>query len=146
MKEAITSTTIINIALIFMAIVFAFIFGIIAYYKAFKVNKSILTIIEKYEGYNSLAIDEIDQALNSAGYSVFSNEGIVCPVKEGVNAIETTADYKYCIYQLDNDTASGSDRYYSYGVITYIKIDLPIVNYFLKIPLYSKSNRIYNFG
>ena len=146
MKKALTSTTIINIALIFMVIVFAFILGIIAYYKAFKVNKSILTIIEKYEGYNSLSENEIQQTLNSTGYSVFENEGIACPKKEGVDAMTTASNYKFCVYKFENDTDDGSDQYYSYGIITYIKIDFPIVNLFIKVPLYSKSNRIYNFS
>lgn len=146
MKEALTSTTIINIVLIFMVIVFAFILGIIAYYKAFKVNKSILAVIEKYEGYNDLAKKEIDEVLSSAGYGVRSKENVSCPKKDGEKSITKTSAYKYCVYYFDRDTEDRKNNYYSYGVITYIKIDFPIVNLFIKIPLYSKSNRIYRFS
>lgn len=146
MKEALTSTTIINIVLIFMVIVFAFIFGIIAYYKAFKVNKSMLAIIEKYEGYNDLSEKEIGEFLNNAGYALFGDANVNCPVKDGQPPIEVNSDYKYCIYYFDHDTDDLGDTYYSYGVITYIKLDLPIVNLFVRIPLYSKSNRIYRFS
>jgi hypothetical protein len=146
MKEALTSTTIINIVLIFMVIVFAFILGIIAYYKAFKVNKSILAIIEKYEGYNVLSEEEIGKTLNSAGYGVMANEGAACPKKDGQDAIETNSNYKYCVYYFENDTEDSKNNYYSYGIITYIKIDFPIANLFIRIPLYSKSNRIFRFS
>ena len=146
MKEAITSTTIINIVVIFMVIVFAFILGIIAYYKAFKVNKSILAIIEKYEGYNNLSQKEIDETLDSAGYGVGASEGAACPVKDGQPAIANSSDYKYCVYYFDHDTDDNDDNYYSYGITTYIKIDFPIANLFIRIPLYSKSNRIYRFS
>ena len=48
MKDAIASTYIYNIIIIFMLIIFVFIMGTIVYYKSFKINKNILSIIEKY--------------------------------------------------------------------------------------------------
>lgn len=144
MKESIASTYIYNIILIFMVIVFAFVMGTIVYYKSFKTNKNILDIIEKYEGYNDLAKGEIDEKLRSIGYGL-KGDG-VCPTKAGQTAISPISnDYKYCIYYFSNDTKDNSDQFYSYGVITYITFDFPLVNIFIKIPIYTKSNRIYRF-
>ncbi|HPF82945.1 MAG TPA: hypothetical protein PLV83_02095 [Bacilli bacterium] len=145
MKESIASTYIYNILIIFMVIVFAFVMGTIIYYKSFKINKSILAIIEKYEGYNNLAKEEINTDLKSIGYALKSDG--TCPQKNGVSAVEpVSTDYKYCIYYFPNDTNNGSDKYYSYGVTTYITFDFPLFNLFLKIPIYTKSNRIFRFN
>lgn len=144
MKEAIASTYIYNIILIFMVIVFAFVMGTIVYYKSFKTNKNILDIIEKYEGYNDLARGEIDEKLKSIGYGLKGDS--ICPTKDGQTAISPISkDYKYCVYYFSNDTKDNSDQFYSYGVITYITFDFPLVNIFIKIPIYTKSNRIYRF-
>src|SRR5574344_747134 len=145
MKESIASTYIYNIIFIFMIIVFAFVMGTIVYYKSFKINKNILAIIKKYEGYNDLAKEEINIDLKSIGYGL-KGDG-VCPVKERQTAVDPiSTDYKYCVYYFPNDASDGSDLYYSYGVITYITFDFPFANIFIKIPVYTKSNRIFRFG
>ena len=146
MREAIASTPLYNIILIFMVIVFAFILGIIAYYRAFKINKSIVAIIEKYEGYNDLSKEEIDVTLSSIGYGVAMKD-INCPTEySNLLKAENTSSYGYCVYFIDNDQTGSSSKYYSYGVVTYLTINVPIFNFFLKIPIYSESNRIFRFN
>lgn len=146
MKEAIAGTYIFNIIIIFMVIVFAFVMGTVLYYKSFKINKNMLAIIEKYEGYNDLAKVEINNDLKSIGYNVQADG--TCPKREGQNAITPlSSDYKYCVYYFTNDdTDSTKDLYYSYGILTYISFDFPFVNVFIRIPIYTKSNRIFRFG
>lgn len=140
MKSAIASTYIYNIILVFIVITFALIMGTITYYKAFKVNKSILAIIEKYEGYNSFSQNEIDVQLKSIGYNVL-NENNSCPAKSGtMPESSNNSVYRYCVYYYDEG------EYYSYGVTTYISLDFPMFDIFLRIPVYSKSNIIYNFS
>lgn len=143
MKASIASTYIYTIIIIFMVIIFAFIMGTIVYYKSFKINKSILSIIEKYEGYNELSISEIDTQMESIGYNVVGDGS--CPKKNGVSPLSVESKYKYCIYYYD-DTDTSGNPYYSYGVTTYVSIDFPIFNIFLKLPVYSKSNPIYKFA
>lgn len=146
MKEAIASTYLYNIIFVFIAVVFAFIMGSLIYYKSMKVNKVIISSIEKYEGYNDLSITEINQSLTSIGYGVTA-DGKQCPNKDGIKPIiRSPKGQLYCIYLYDNDAQDGSNKYYSYGVITYITLNFPFANIFLKIPIYSKSNRIFRFG
>lgn len=142
MKESIGSTFLYNIIIIFIAIVFAILAATLTYYKAYKVNTRIINSIEKFEGYNSLAINEIGNTLTSIGYLDKSDHK--CPTtKNGGTLQNENKKFRYCVYFFDND---GDERHYSYGVITYITLDIPIVNMFLQIPIYTESNRIFKFN
>ena len=46
---------------------------------------------------------------------------------------------------IGNDGVDSKGTYYSYGVVTYISFDIPIIGAFLKIPIYTESNRIFKF-
>ena len=142
MKESIGSAFLYNIIIIFIMIVFAILAATLTYYKAYKVNTKVMTIIEKYEGYNDLAIKEIDNTLTSVGY--MAKQGHKCPAKKNGGILQTESkQYRYCVYYFEKDD---SEKHYTYGVITYITLDIPIVNTFLQIPIYSKSNRIFRFN
>lgn len=138
MKEGMGFTVTINIMLIFIAIVFAFLAATLSYYKAFKVNNYIVNSLEKFEGYNDLSKQEIEQTLMTLGYEKGS---INCPdEKNGGQLTELNAQnlFKYCIYYHDED-----DKHYSYGVMTYIKVELPLFSMF-RLPIYTKTNLIYD--
>lgn len=145
MKTAIGSTFMYNIILVFLVIVFAFLAGIMSYYKAFKINNRIVYSIEKFEGYNEKSINEIDKTLSTFGYDrstpscekVYDNMVLVSGAEPG---------YRYCIYVEREATIgkAGTGEYYSYGVMTYMTIDLPVVKY-IRIPIYTKTNQIYKF-
>lgn len=47
----------------------------------------------------------------------------------------------YCIYKFNDDS-----KHYSYGVLTYMYIDIPVISDVLKIPVYSRTDRIYKFN
>lgn len=139
MRESIGSTYLYNIIIVFIVIVFAFLAGTLSYAKAFKVNTKIVDSIEKYEGYNNLAVGEIDSKLNTLGYRVGSNSN--CPTKDGQTAITSiSTNHRYCVYEFDEGKG-----YRSYGVITYISIDMPIIGGLLQLPIYSRTIRMYNF-
>ena len=143
MRESIGSTVLYNIIIVFLSLIFALILGTLVYYKAFKVNKMIINSIEKFEGYNDLAREDIDLHLNSIGYP--SRYAGNCPVKDGVAPATPISDqYRYCIYFYDND---GSSKYYSFGVISYITFEFPFIDgTLLSFPIYTKTDRIYRFN
>lgn len=137
MREGIGSIFLYNIIIVFLLIVFAFLAATISYSKAFRVNSKILTTIEKYEGYNALSDDEINKVLGTLGYSVGNSK---CPKKNGVEALSKISNtYDYCIYYNEIDNS-----HYSYGITTYITMDLPLIRSF-KLPIYTKTERIYRF-
>ena len=140
MKESIGGTASLNIALVFIAIVFAFLAASLSYYKAFKVNNIITNSIEKYEGFNDLSINEINMQLNSIGYQRYD-----------VNCSETR-NFKGVEFSLVNDNIDGvciyfhndsDNKTYEYGITTYMTINLPIVSEFIKIPINTVTNEIY---
>ena len=138
MKESIGSTAVLNIMITFIVIVFAILSASLSYYKAYKVNNNLVNSIEKYEGYNSISKKEINIKLNGIGYQRVS---INCNSKKnGMDLIngDTFKSDGYCMYK-SNETGC----YERYGVVTYITFNVPVVNNLLKIPVFSKSNRIY---
>ena len=60
MKESIGYTVTLNIVITFIIIVFAFLSAALIYFKSNKVSNVITETIEKYEGYNVYAKNEID--------------------------------------------------------------------------------------
>lgn len=142
MRESIGSAFLYNMIIVFIVIVFAILAATLTYYKAFKVNTRIINSIEKFEGYNDLALKNIQNTLTTIGYMF--REDHSCPRTKNGGKLETEdKKFRYCVYFFDND---GDNKHYSYGVITYITLDFPILNRFLQIPIYTKSNRIYKFG
>ena len=69
MNESIGYTVTINIIIIFIVIVFAFISNVLIYYKSNKVGNLITDSIEKYSGFNELTMAEIDKKLEGIGYN-----------------------------------------------------------------------------
>ena len=138
MKESISYTFLLNIIIVFMAISFFAIMGIISYSKAFRVNSKIVNVIEINEGYNQYSKDGINNIATSYGYQKYN---IKCPKKGGQSAIvDASGGEGYCIYYFDaGDT-------YSYGVITYMTFDFPIVGKWFRIPVYTKTETIRRLG
>lgn len=141
MKEGIGFTATINIITIFIVVTFGFLAATLSYYKAYKVNNAIADSIEKYEGYNDLAKTEISQKLAGLGYSQGNN--LRCNKNNTTSSITTNNDtpYDYCIvYQ------EGKNNYYNYKIITYLRIDIPVVNLVLPIEIKSTTENIYYFS
>jgi len=129
-----------NLIILFIVVVFAILAGTLSYYKAFKINNRIVNAIEKFEGYNEDAISEINYVLNTLGYS---GESPKCPETfKGMTRVNYTHPYDYCIYISNLNPTQGSD--YNYGVLTFMRLDLPIVNK-LKVNVFTKTNNIYKF-
>lgn len=146
MREGIGSIALYNIIIIFIFVTFAILAGTMSYSKAFKVNNRIINAIEKYEGYNGLAATWIDNYLSSIGYQYDPNGK--CGKRNGYESVgdDLNKNYRFCVYAYPEETRAHNGQYMTYGVVTYIYFDLPLVGSFLKIPVYGQSNRIFCFG
>ena len=153
MRESIGSIALYNIIIIFIAVTFAILAGTMSYSKAFKANSRIINAIEKFEGYNEDSANEIDLFLSSIGYKYDTTD--TCLNKDGVVAIQKDPDsdigdlnpnYNFCVYRFPETTKKWDGRYVTYGVKTFINIDLPIVGEFVKIPVYGRSKMIFSFN
>ena len=162
MKESISYTFLLNIVIVFIFVCFAIIMGVLSYYKAFRANTAIIESIEKYEGYNCASINEIKRKLSTIGYKTPFNTS--CNGKDTPCATNNEFGYVISSYNITgpsesegvpagNDalnsyastTGKKSTKYYQYGVYTYMYVDLPVVSGMLRIPLFSKTNIMYEF-
>ena len=134
MKQGVGFSVTINIIAIFIVVTFAFLVASLNYYKAYKVNNIIADSIEKYEGLNGLAKDEIGKKLTSIGYI---NGKIKCG--DG-NLNDTT--YSYCVYP-EKNTKTGKIKY---KVVTFLNFNIPIINQVLNLPVRTYTKSIYQFN
>lgn len=140
MRESIASTFLYNIIIIFIVLAFVFLAATLSYSKAFKVNSRIVNSIEKFEGYNRLSATEIDLVLQSIGYR---RGPLQCKRRDGKEAMDNiTNNFQYCVYYYPND---GNEKRYSYGIVTFMYIDIPIIRDIIKIPIYTRTDRLYRF-
>lgn len=141
MKESVGYTVTINIIVTFIIILFAFLSAALIYFKSNKVSNIITETIEKYEGYNSSAKKEISTKLTSIGY----NKKKLNRCDEEIDScsrIEYSND-GYCIY-LCEETVD-EEQYYYYKVRTNMMLNVPIINEVLDVPIFSNTNRMYDF-
>ena len=152
MRESISYTVILNIAIVFITIIVAFLLAALVYFKSNKASNVITSAIEKYEGYNALSYAEIIEKLSTLGYG-FSNTN--CKEKHnGCSRVDldlvgvvSGAD-GFCVYECSKEETlpDGTvDRYYYYKIKTMMNINIPIVNDILSIPIYSNSNKMYDY-
>ena len=148
MKTAIGSIPTYNIIIIFIVITFGFLSATLSYYKAFKINSNIAKQLERYEGYNSLSKDEINNILGTLGYRTGHIDSKDCPNKAIDSTPESMDNYPVCIYEstLGMGKGSKSQKYFNFGIVTYIYVDIPLVGGTFKIPVYTESERIYRFS
>ena len=150
MRESIGYTYTLNIVIIFILIAFAILMAIMSYSKAFKINNRIMNEIEKCEGYNTCAVNEINRILSSYGYS---GAAAHCPERDGVKAMDSLNNFEMCVYYENTENKSDNvfnryldngDHKYRYGVLTFYHVDLPLINRF-RLPVYTRTNWIYDF-
>lgn len=157
MRESIGTSFLLNFIIVFIVFIFAFLAATLSYYKAYRINNAILNSIEKFEGYNDYSIKEIKDKLKSFGYSA---DKIKCPTTRFENNMSDVKgklmnDSKdgYCIYAYWNENPepavgggnATTDIYYSFGISTYMTLEIPVIGNVLKLPVYSKTYNIYYF-
>lgn len=154
MRESIGTVSLLNFIIFFIFLVFAFLAGTFSYYKAYRVNNAMVAAIEKYEGFNELSYNEINQKLSNLGYE---RVDFKCPASKGTGkliskaSVEVSNDEKgytgYCIYRYakDDATKSDTDQYDSYEVTTVITFQFPVIQDLLKLRVSARTRRIYNF-
>lgn len=151
MRESIGNSLLLNLVIIFSGIVILFFIGIISYSKAYRVKNRIIDVIEKYDGYTTGAIDEINKSLSEAGYSLSTkncngaqrhlNE-IISKKNEAGEEVPlnigqlNSSEYNYCIYEISGKS-SDSSKYYM--VATFVHFDFPVIGDFINIPVYGET-------
>lgn len=132
MKEAIGQTISLQVILVFLVFLNAFLAFSVNYTKAFRVKNKVINELEQNEGLNPTARENINDYLDRVGYNVkISADRSGC--KNGVCITP------HCAGTIGSDTSicpqnGGNVSNYRvyYTVETYININLPIINQILK--------------
>lgn len=142
MKEAIGHVPLYNFLIIFIVITFGFLMATLTYFKAFKVNSRIAHVLEKFEGYNSESIKEINRALDAIGYRTGSVE---CPSSDNRHNLEYTdtssVHHPICLYETRKEKG-----YFNYEITTFIYFDVPVIGGTFKIPVRTETEKIFEFN
>lgn len=138
MKKAVGSIPMYTLIAVFLVIVFAFLAAMFSYYKAFKLNGKVTSLMERCEGKSSCYDKELKRLINNYSYTVKGT--VTCPEKSGVAG--EIISQGICLYRFNNE---GSNKRYSFGVVTFLTWDFPIINQIIKMPIYSKTDRLYKF-
>lgn len=165
MREAIGGAMTIQIIVIFMLLINAYLAFSVSYTRAFKMKNQVINIIENNEGYPNVdsastctaenpegAICQIISYINEIGYN-----GADYPQKDdGCPEPKKGEQYGICIIPHKKDIAGNSNANQSYSgiyytVYTYININIPVINNLFKgIPnlfrIQGETNTIYSSG
>lgn len=135
MREAIGGTWIFGIVITFIVLFSSYLAISVNYSKAFHVKNEMVTIIEKYEGYNSTSEEVIQSYIQGYGYGVRGG----CD-NRGQGFDGTNNKYKYCIKCTStNDTLK--KNYYT--VTVFFKLDLPIIGNVFTFPVTGTTKSIH---
>ena len=134
MKEAVGQTISLQVILVFLVFLNAFLAFSVNYTKAFRVKNKVINELEQNEGFNSTAQTNIINYITKVGYNIRDVNGDVENVGSCMHGV---CIKPHCVGTVGNSNESGTCptnvadsknyRIY-YSVTTYINIDLPIIN------------------
>lgn len=140
MKEAIGTSLVFNLMMIFVGVMIVILVSSIAYTKGFKIRNRIIDRIEEHDGYASTEVkDAIANDLKAIGYKIVERSN--CAVKDDATLLTSEFnDYNYCVYEYN--TSRGN----YYGVTVFISVDIPLIGDYINIPIYGETRIIYDKG
>ena len=144
MRETVGNTWLYSLVLTFILLFSAFLSIAINYSRVFKVKNEMLSILEKYEGYNAKSNSIINGYLSSTGYKTTGT----CPSGYyGVSELSTNNITSIS----GSGSSSTSGSYYClrwdstikrYDIILFFKFNLPVIGDITTIKITGKTKRI----
>lgn len=133
MRDAIGGVVSINLIIFFLVLINGYLAYSVNYTKAFRVKNRIVSIIEEYEGHTAAAQVKINDYIQRNGYYVpirmmesATVKGYTCFQAHGYCISSTPAGNYDSINQYNQD--SDAYRGWNYQVITYVNINIPVIN------------------
>lgn len=135
MREAIGGTWIFGIVVTFIVLFSSYLAISVNYSKAFHVKNEIVSIIEKYEGFNSSTQGAVESYAAGYGYGVRGSCG-----NRGQGFDGKDGRYKYCI----SCTSTNDSLKKSYYTVTvFFKLDLPVIGNIFTFPVTGTTKSIH---
>lgn len=141
MKEAIGTSLVFNLMMIFIGVMIVIFLSAISYSKAFKIRNKIIDRIEEHSGYTETAASFIENDLKGIGYKIVKDSNCSDKSEQGGTLLTSSYNtYNYCVYEFS------SDRGFYYGVTVFISVDIPLIGDKINVPVYGESRVIYKKG
>ena len=142
MREAIANANVFNLVIVFVVVLLGFFVGSLSYSKAYKVKNLIVNEIEKEEEWNDKVKERVEKSLSNIGYRVKSSTSnrVDCGKvrqSKGDTVINTSSNYEYCVYAVNEKTDTKVSTYYR--VVAYMYFDVPIINSLTKVPVVGET-------
>lgn len=150
MREAVGSTFLFNLMIIFIFFFASFLAIAINYSQAFRVKNQVINLIEQYEGLDDENEDRIFNLINSSGYYRTAN----CQCGDFTCSTNTNPDANGAVVSSHGTSAKGlcikklktgsdnKDTYYR--VTTFVSFNLPVIGSFFTIPVRGETKVITN--
>ena len=158
MKGAIGNAFILNMVITFIIIFFSLLIGSMAYSKAYKTKNFLLNLIDEFETNKKGDFvvnkeqaqewnEKANEYLQKVGYPLAKEKN--CPDKKekGYSWFKNNAagQYDYCIYKkvsiIPQDMNPIVANRYNYMVLVYMKLDLPVIGDYIKIPITGETKQ-----
>lgn len=142
MREAIGSTWIYSLVVVFILLFVGFLVLALSYSKSFKTKNELINIIERHEGVNTKSVEVINRYLDYNGYSTKG----YCPndknkwlASNNLNSsslvsAKSNEKYYYCVRReystspkSDGSSKTNNKKVY-YDVMVFFKFNLPVIN------------------
>lgn len=169
LREAIGSSLLLNIVIVIIGIISAFLISSIAYSKAFKAKNRIVSVIEEYGGncnFSAYGTDsctkKIEDVLTDMGYSsnISSNCDLNVDTVEGSDVYDAKLVYngdgghRFCVYKYtlcDYSRVTGNRKCKDessvqnyYKVVTFMHFDIPVIGEFLEFGVSGETKSMYD--
>lgn len=137
MNESINTSFLVGIIAAFISILSLLIITFFSFSRAYKTKDKMVDILEKYNGYNNKAKNEIDQYLKDVGYSV-KRKSTKCPTYNGAYSLNNNSTYAYCVYEFSTNRG----KYYT--VYIFANLNLPVINNIIELKIKGQTRTIYD--
>ena len=156
MRDSMGAAWIFSICLTFIFLFVGYLAITLNYARAFRVKNYVVTYLEEHEGYRNDYEYDLVNYVNSEGHTVTGK----CANRIQVAGYEddwtlescinqtTTGECSVCIYRKPDHVVNGKGCMLrsSYRVVTFFKLDLPIVKYFSSLQVGGETRYIYDFA
>lgn len=134
MRQAIGSTWIMQLVIVFMLLFVAFLALTINYTKAYKIKNEVVSILEKYEGPNSGENGSISIVNNYLRYHGYRSVGSCSDDSFGATSLDSSTlvpaiagnKYYYCVRRVGTSTQTFPDRV-NYELELFFRFNLPLL-------------------
>lgn len=134
MRDALGGAMIIQLIIIFLLIINAYLAFTVNYTKAFRVKNGIISIVERNEGLNEQAKQQIESLMSKSTYSV-SRDYINKCGSGNLKGYQPQSNkhggfcYKVTLIDKTGGTA-GNQKYQGteYSITTFVSLDIPVLN------------------